>query len=251
MEAKRFSLFEMSWPEVQQNLDKIKVAIIPAGSCEQHGPNGTFEVDTARAYEFSKRLAETTYPTSLVVPPVLFGVSPHHMKFPGTISLKPETFISVCVDVIDSLYSHGLRKFFMINGHGGNQAPLKVVMSIVRQKYPDSKIAMASPTAAAQDVAAHRIESKIIGHACEGEMSQCMYLAPWAVKRDSLAKGEPLLSPEEYKNPWGVEVGRLWHEVTANGALGDATKASYELGKELMDTALFRLTQFVEQFVTE
>ncbi|MDP2859742.1 MAG: creatininase family protein, partial [Bacillota bacterium] len=108
--AQSFNLFDMSWPEVKAALDRIKVALIPTGSCEQHGPNGTFEVDAAIANEFTKRLAERTYPLTLAVPPVHFGVSSHHMRFPGTITLKPETFMQVCTDIVESLYRHGIRR---------------------------------------------------------------------------------------------------------------------------------------------
>jgi creatinine amidohydrolase len=243
-----FILFDMSWPEVKANLDKIKVAIIPAGSCEQHGPNGTFEVDTARAYEFSKRLAARTYPLTLTVPPVHYGVSSHHMNFPGTITLKPETFIAVCMDVVESLYHHGIKKFLLLNGHGGNTAPLRVVLGKVRALWPETAIAMASPTAAAADVTQARVKSPITGHACESEMSQCLYLAPRAFKKDTLAKGTIKLSIDEYKNPWGIEIGRLWHEVTENGALGDARESSYELGQAVIETALDRLSAFVKEF---
>lgn len=246
--AESFVLFNMSWPEVRVSLEKVKVVLIPTGSCEQHGPHGTFEVDTAIACEFTKKLAERTYPLTLVVPPVHFGVSPHHMKFPGTITLKPETFMQVCIDVVESLYRHGLRKFVFINGHGGNAAPLTVVLSKVKFACPDVQIALASPWGGAQDVMKERVTSPITGHACEVEMSMSLYLAPRTVKTASLSKGTVKLSPEEYKNPWGIVVARSWEENTENGALGDATKSSAELGRALIETSLDRMAQFIREF---
>ena len=47
-------LEEMIWPEVEKVLSEVKLAVVPVGSCEQHGPNSTFVTDTARAYAFGK-----------------------------------------------------------------------------------------------------------------------------------------------------------------------------------------------------
>jgi creatinine amidohydrolase len=54
----RLLVSEIVWTEVKKNLNNIKLAIVPAGSCEQHGPNTTFTTDTDRANEFCKLLGE-------------------------------------------------------------------------------------------------------------------------------------------------------------------------------------------------
>lgn len=54
----RLVLGEMVWPEVEKELPNIKVAVIPVGSCEQHGPNTTFITDSERAYAFCKMLGD-------------------------------------------------------------------------------------------------------------------------------------------------------------------------------------------------
>jgi creatinine amidohydrolase len=243
-----FVLFDMSWPEVKANLDKIKVVLIPVGSCEQHGPNGTFEVDTAIANEFTKRLAAMTYPLTIATPPVNFGVSPHHMKFPGTIFLKPDTFIQVCVDVAEAMYRHGFRKFMFVNGHGGNQGALNVVLQKLKFSLPDIEVGFLSPWGGAQDVMAKKVTSPITGHACEVEMSMSWYLAPRTVKVDSLTKGALNVTPEEYKLPWGIYIIKSWEENTSNGALGDATKATCEFGEELIETSLTRIADVIKDF---
>lgn len=61
-----FILFDMSWPEVKANLDKIRIALIPTASCEQHGPNGTFEVDTATGAFTGRPQAYSTLRTSRI-----------------------------------------------------------------------------------------------------------------------------------------------------------------------------------------
>ena len=86
---------EMTWPEAKEALALAELALIPVGSFEQHGPHGTFEVDTGRAYGFGKLLAARMYPQVVLSPVVNIGVSYHHLNFPGTITLRPETFMAV------------------------------------------------------------------------------------------------------------------------------------------------------------
>ena len=76
-------LTDMTWPEVKARLPKVRLAILPTGSMEQHGPHLTFETDIAIATELARRLALQHYPRVVVAPPLPVGMSNHHMNFPG------------------------------------------------------------------------------------------------------------------------------------------------------------------------
>ena len=76
-------LENMIHPEVAEILPKVEIAVVPVGSCEQHGPNTTYYTDTARAYSFCKLLGEHYGEKLLICPPVTYGVSIHHMGFAG------------------------------------------------------------------------------------------------------------------------------------------------------------------------
>ncbi|NLA60840.1 MAG: creatininase family protein [Firmicutes bacterium] len=246
---KTLYLFDMTWPEVKAALPDIKVAIIPTGSVEQHGPHGTFEVDSARALEFSKRLGARVYPHALVVPCVHFGVSMHHIHFPGTIALRPETFTQVVMDVVWSLHQHGIRRFLFINGHGGNNAPLSIIVNRIRHEMGDLA-GFASVAKVAEDVIKSRVTSHVIGHACESEMSRSLYLCPHTVRKDAFVRGE--VRPEVLERRARgipVEEGRFWEEISVNGALGDATQSTWELGRDAVETALDRLAEYLHEFM--
>lgn len=255
MSSKSRILYEMTWSEFEGAVTsegEDLIALIPVGSTEQHGPHGTFGVDTGRAEGFSRRLAARLYPRAFSVPTMPFGVSPHHMNFPGTITLSTSTFNQVLSEIVDSLYRHGIRKYFFLNGHGGNSSPLNVLLADLRQTYSDVRLGWASFTAVAGDVIDDEITSKVRGHSCEGEMSQALYLAPWSVREDLLALGEVLLEipedPIKARMSRVVHVYRTFDEITANGALGDARHTSMELGEKIIETALSRLTSFLEEF---
>jgi creatinine amidohydrolase len=246
-----FILSEMTWQDARDALARAELAIIPTGSFEQHGPHMTFEVDTARAYEFSKLLAAELYPRVILAPPISFGVSFHHMAFPGTITLRAETFHALIYDVVWSLREHGIQQFFFVNGHGGNKASLDVMSVKLRHELGVS-IAWSSFTSLATDVTKARVKSRISGHACEGETSQVMYLAPHIVKRERIARGAVKGYPYKFLgkgNSGAISTPYTFEQVTDNGALGDATLASAELGKDIVDTALNKAVEFLTDFM--
>ncbi len=238
---------EMSWPEVQKALPDLELALLPVGSQEQHGPNMGFATDAERAYAMCKLLGERLYPKALVLAPVNYGVSFHHMEFPGTITMQPETLIATVMDVAESLKHHGIKKILMLNGHGGNQASLGVAVTKMRFKLKMQASYVGCGGGLSQDLSASKGVSEIRGHSCEVETSQTMHLAPQIVKYDSLTKGELKDTPYNRRPYWGV-VPWSFDEITANGALGDATKATAEFGEEMTDLILDRLEDFVLEY---
>jgi creatinine amidohydrolase len=251
MAQKAFILSEMTWPEAREALTQAKVALVPVGSFEQHGPHGTFEVDTGRAHGFGRLLAARLYPRAVLAPTVNLGVSYHHMSFPGTITLRPETFIAAVYDVVWSLHQHGVDRFLILNGHGGNIPALGVVIVKLREEL-GVKVAWTSFTSLGREVIEAQVRSESKGHACEGEISQALYLAPQTVRREALAPGEYKGYPYRHVGAgFNLAYPYRFDEITANGALGDATKASEELGREIIEAALEKAIEFLEDFTAE
>jgi creatinine amidohydrolase len=242
-------LSEMTWPQAKEALAEAEVALVPVGSFEQHGPHGTFEIDTGRAYGFGKRLAARMYPQAILAPPINVGVSYHHMSFPGTITLQPETFVAVVCDVVRSLHRHGLARFLILNGHGGNIPALGIAIVKLREEL-GVQVAWTSFTSLGRDVIRARVLSDSKGHACEGEISQALYLAPHTVRREMLAPGEFKGYPYRHLDKgFHLSYAYRFDEITANGALGDATQASEELGRDIIEAALEKAVDFLEDFI--
>ena len=80
---------KMTWPELDQEMKNIKVALVPVGSCEQHGPNTTFATDAARAAAYAERLAERCGNKVVVFPCVTYGLSLHHSTAPSPCGWRP------------------------------------------------------------------------------------------------------------------------------------------------------------------
>ena len=185
--------------ELKEALDTVDLAVIPLGATEQHGPHGTFAVDTGRAEGFARRLGERLYPRAVICPVIPYGFSPHHMSFPGTITLTGSTYLKILEEIVDSLYRHGLRKFFFANSHGGNRPPLEILMGELTARYSDVKAAHCVISRMAREVYAAETHSAIMGHACEGEMSQAMVLAPYTVRTEALERADLKYTEEQWE----------------------------------------------------
>lgn len=239
MQQKRLVLEEMSWPEVAEAKDKVKMVLIPVGSIEQHGPNMTFCTDTALVTEACRRAAARLYPEVLLAPTVPWGISYHHMHFPGSISLHPDTLTRILTDVIKSLQHHGFQDFLIVNGHGGNVNHLASDCVKIREELHPHFIGMCSYFHLGLDVS--------IGHAGKVEASYGLYLAPHTVKRDSLTDPEFTGWKSEMK---GVSAPYPVKKSSTNGALSEgAAEATEEYGKELAEAAIEGLVKTVKTLI--
>ena len=120
-------LENLSYPEVELYLKEKDIILLPVGSVEQHSPYGLIGTDFITAEHIARQAGEVM--DILVAPTLCYGVSPHHMAFPGTVSLSPDTLIAVICDVVQSFVTHGFKKVICINGHGGNIAAIQVALA--------------------------------------------------------------------------------------------------------------------------
>ena len=108
---------DLNWLQVEEYLGRDDRVVLPLGSTEQHGYL-SLETDSILAERVSAEAAE---PLGVLVLPVLpYGLTPSFAAFPGSPTLRLETFVAVLRDLLDSLYGQGFRRFLLVNGHGGN-----------------------------------------------------------------------------------------------------------------------------------
>ncbi|HEV2386530.1 MAG TPA: creatininase family protein [Candidatus Acidoferrales bacterium] len=108
---------EMNWMQVEQNLRRDRRAVVPMGSTEQHGYL-SLAVDAILAERVACEAAE---PLDVPVFPVLsYGITPYFRAYPGTISLRLDTYQRIVADILESLAGAGFTRILFVNGHGGN-----------------------------------------------------------------------------------------------------------------------------------
>jgi creatinine amidohydrolase len=246
-------LAELSWPEIREIRDRVELVLLPVGSNEQHGPNLAVNMDIASCAEFCRRASARMEPRVAVAPAMPWGVSFHHMNFPGTISLSAETFIQVLVEVMASLNHHGFDRFLIVNGHGGNVAAMNLASLRAREELGIPFVGSCSYFSFIdQEILDRNVKSPITGHACEVETSRAMELVPSIVKHGSLAPGEITDLQREFERrarKYGVTIPYRFDQLTRNGALGDATQASPEFGREMIENALENFTGFCDDLI--
>jgi creatinine amidohydrolase len=110
---------EANWHHIEAYLKNDDRAILPLGSTEQHAQL-SLSVDSI----LSERVAaEAAEPLGIpVFPVVAYGITPYFLSYPGTISLRQETYIAIVRDILDGLKRQGFRRILIVNGHGGNGA---------------------------------------------------------------------------------------------------------------------------------
>jgi creatinine amidohydrolase len=129
---------ELTSPEVGELTDRRNAILIPFGAIEQHGPHLPLGVDWRICAYVARGVSALTGVPYL--PPVVYGVSGSHGRFPGTVGLRPETMIAVVEDMVAGLYASGIRQFVLLNGHAWNAATLEVSADKIRTRYDDARV---------------------------------------------------------------------------------------------------------------
>ena len=108
---------ELNWGQVEEYLRGDDRCVVPLGCTEQHAQL-SLSVDSI----LSERVAvEAAAPLGVpVFPVVAYGLTPYFMAYPGTVSIRVETYMRLVRDILDSLAETGFRRILLCNGHGGN-----------------------------------------------------------------------------------------------------------------------------------
>jgi creatinine amidohydrolase len=127
---------EMNWMMVEEYLTRDDRCVLPLGSTEQHAYL-SLSVDSILAERLAIEAAE---PLGVPVFPVLaYGITPYFRAFPGTITLRVQTYFSILRDILDAMAEHGFKRILIVNGHGGN-APAQGLISEWIAEHPEVRI---------------------------------------------------------------------------------------------------------------
>jgi len=128
---KKYNLFECTWVDVKDWLEKTDIVLVPIGSVEQHGPHLPIGCDSMGAWVITQKVVKKSNVPH--TPLVWLGYSPYHMyEGRGTITLRFNTEVDLAYDVCRSLIHHGFNKIIFVTGHTGNLLPLDVAMRKVK-----------------------------------------------------------------------------------------------------------------------
>lgn len=243
-------LRDLTWVEAEEAFKTAKLAAIPIGSTEQHGPHLPLINDAATAFELTKMAADMAKTEVIIVPPIVVGISEHHMPFPGTLTLSPQTLLALIMDICKSLKVHGIKRVVIINGHGGNTPALTIAIRQIKDNL-QMKAALINYWELIPDVIKATIQSDVWGHACEFETSIALAIYPDSVRREALRKAEMKEVKLPYVKPGlelAVHVSLDWSDYTSTGSIGDPTLATKEKGEKMVKASVERMAMFLDEF---
>lgn len=229
------------WPTLRNR--RCDVAVLPWGATEAHGHHlpyatDTYEVD-AVAVEAAKR-AETSGAKVAVLPAIPFGVQTGQLDIPFCINLNPSTQAAILSDILSSLPASGVRKFVILNGHGGND--FRQILRELQPRFPSIFLSTISWFTAHDG---RGIIDVIGDHADERETALMLHLHPELVApRETWGKGQ--------SNPWTLQAlrdrnawaPRGWTKATVDTGVGDPSAATTEKGARYFDAICERVAAY-------
>ena len=239
----------LTWPDMNDAIAAQKLVILPTASTEQHGPHLPIDVDLLLCESVCLEVGRRAPDRVLILPPISYGLNLHHIDFPGTIHIEPETFIAFALNITKSVAYHGFKRILLVNGHGSN-APL---IDLVARKTVLETESICFATGywwfLMEKFKSIR-ESEVIAHADEFETSLYLHLAPERVKMDlALADNDRMGKFVSSDSTWNypVRFNDYWSRWTETGVHGDATKATAEKGEIIFEAAVTGMIELVDE----
>lgn len=257
----KYRYAEMTWPECKAAADAGRVAVLPVATYEDHGYHLPIDTDVVLCSEICERAVEKIPDEAVLIPSVSHGYSPHHMDFPGTITIRWDTFINYVRDVCTSLAHHGFTHILMVNGHGSNTAPVEMAARLTVLETEGNALCAAVNhwgMRKAKTVGAEVRDSDFGGASHAGEYETALYLAlrPELVDMEKATDERSTLPPSFQTDLLAgkradASVASLmpyWSSMSKSGVRGDATKATIEKGERFLDAAIDGLIELIREF---
>lgn len=226
-------LKNMTWTEAEK-APRSCVVLIPTGSNEQHGPSLPLCTDSLLVTAVAEAV-EAILPEKVLLTPTLWlGGSEHHLSFAGSLTNDLDAFATSLVSLIESLIPHGFSKFYVLNGHGGNTAPIAIALRKLKMKHKKLTFGSTGYYDFCREKVAEVMDGpqKSLRHSDEAETSLVMHVAPELVRKETL-RNDGLAT-----DPPVIGLVNHFDEVTDEGVMGYATYATPEKGKAIFDAAV-------------
>jgi len=233
-------LHGLTYVEAKEYFLRRSTVILPVGSVEQHGPANPLGTDTLIADALAREVSIRTGVVSLPVVP--FGVSFHHMDYPGTITVSERALEAYLFDIIASLKRWGVKKVLIINGHGGNLPTLQILARRAREEL-GIKVFIYQWWTSSSRILSELFYERERGHAGAAETSLNMYLHPSLVRSDKVVDE----APRTNESLSGLTTFLYTSEQTKSGVFGVQTSASTDRGKELFEKLVEDLVRIIEE----
>ncbi|WP_460691708.1 creatininase family protein [Mycobacterium intracellulare] len=205
----------------------LPVAVLPIGSCEQHGPYLPLTTDTLIASAIAAAISD--YHRLRQLPPITVSCSHEHAAFPGTLSISATTLAAIVTDIVDALTEQGAAGLIIVNAHGGNA----VLTNIVQQANATGPLAIGLYPSR-EDWTEARAAAGLISSSHDdmhaGELETSILLARYPEHlQPGWHTGDHTHSDRRYLTTLGM------HAYTDTGVIGQPSLATADKGRAVLD----------------
>ena len=220
------------------------VGIVPIGVIEPHSAHLPLGMDMFAVHYRACRAAERE--PAIVFPAYPYGINHESAHLPGSVVFGRDLVFSILENVCDEMARHGITKIILLSGHGGNRYFLPLFVQTLMEAEKPYTAYFASPHGSRE--ALEVLETDEYGHAGELETSMALYIHGELVKMDqvpsqpfkSLARGQALQDVGAY-SPTD------WYAMYPAMYVGDASKATAEKGKVLVEAGIDALVKLIAE----
>jgi creatinine amidohydrolase len=231
-------VFNMTDYDFRITLKKIKRAIIPVGSLEQHGAHLPVSTDSLIAEYIARILAEKI--GAFVLPVISYGISFEHKPM-FNVSLHNSTLSSILCDTCISLAENHIREIIILNGHHGNTGVLQYIPQDLQGRLRNVGLIKV------HTMNYWQMMTPEFDHAGEVETSLLLAIAPELVHMDRAVASSKSLSKSKAAYRSLTNAPGSFPKITGNGVWGDPTKATTSKGEELIKEIIGNLTKTVSE----
>ena len=235
-------LEHLTWLEAEEALAEYEVVLLALGArSKEHGPHLQLNNDYLMA-EYLKDRVMAQVPVA-VLPTLQYGYYPAFLDYPGSVSLRPETFRDMIIDIARSMAGYGIRKVYVLNTGVSTLRPLRSA----REELASERIELRFLDILAVDegLPDGLLEQEGGTHADEGETSMMLYIAPQAVDMDKAVK-------DYDPRPDRPGLSRLPEgsgSYSPTGIWGDPTLATREKGRIIVEHTITEIVREIRELI--
>jgi len=235
-------LEDLTWVEAENALKKYQVVMIPLGArTKEHGPHLPLNNDWIMAEYLAERVAKEV--PVIVMPTIQYGYYPAFLEYPGSVSLKRDTFKEVLKDICISMSGYGVKKFYILN------TGVSTIRGLIPAAEELSELGInmryTNILEAGRAVKEEVSEQEGGTHADEMETSMMLYIKPEIVNMNKAVKDYHPKEGGLTRNPNAAGA------YSASGIYGDATLATVEKGRLAMEAKVGDIIAELRRFIEE
>ena len=244
MVSESVRLENLTWMEAEEAFKRYEVVVIPLGArTKEHGPHLPLNNDWIMAEYLTKRVAAEA--PVIVMPALQYGYYPSFTEYPGSVTLRLETFKDIVVEICLSLSGYGANKFYVLNTGISTLRGLEPA----REKLERHGLALRYTNLLEIDETLPLILEQEGGtHADESETSMMLYIKPEAVDMAKAVKDyHPLEGRGLTRDPQNLKAGAF----SATGTYGDPTLATREKGMAIVEATVKEIVREIEELIKQ